>query len=52
MAPIGWDRLGTRPKRERLHDESEPLSDGLLLALFLVLFWQKQAQDASRRANS
>ncbi|MFJ8650057.1 hypothetical protein ACIRNI_28570 [Streptomyces sp. NPDC093546] len=43
---IFYDRLGSRPIRVRLHGEGEPLSDELLLVLFLVLFWQKQAWDA------
>ncbi|MET9969048.1 hypothetical protein ABZZ80_24745 [Streptomyces sp. NPDC006356] len=42
---IFYDRLGSRPIRVRLHDEGEPLSEDLLLVLFLVLFWQKQARD-------
>ncbi|MEU3982993.1 hypothetical protein AB0F77_23400 [Streptomyces sp. NPDC026672] len=49
---ISYDRLGTRPIRARLRDETEPLSDDLVLALFLVLFWQRQSWDASQRANS
>ncbi|MGI5423167.1 hypothetical protein [Streptomyces sp. CA-179760] len=49
---IFYDRLGTRPIRVQLHEESQPLSDGLLLALFLVLFWQKQSWDAAQRARS
>ncbi|MEU6238992.1 hypothetical protein [Kitasatospora sp. NPDC047058] len=43
---IFYDRLGSRPIRVRLHGEDDSLSDELLLALFLVLFWQKQAWDA------
>jgi hypothetical protein len=44
---IFYDRLGSRPIRVRLHGEGETLSDDLLLALFLVLYWQKQAWAAS-----
>ncbi|MFD8544533.1 hypothetical protein [Streptomyces sp. NPDC059649] len=43
---IFYDRGGSRPIRVRLYGEGESLSDDLLLALFLVLFWQKQAWDA------
>jgi hypothetical protein len=49
---ISYDRLGSRPIRVRLHDESERLSDDLVLALFLVLFWQQQAWEAAQRASS
>lgn len=45
---IFYDQLGSRPIRVRLHDESERLSDDLVLALFLVLLWQKQAWDAGQ----
>ncbi|MGQ4366245.1 hypothetical protein [Streptomyces sp. SAS_272] len=48
---IFYDRLGSRPIRVRLHDGSLSMSDDLVLALFLVLFWQRQAWEASRRAN-
>ncbi|HET6353614.1 hypothetical protein [Streptomyces sp.] len=49
---IFYDRLGTRPIRVRLHDESDSLSDDLVLVLFLVLFWQQQAWEAYQRAKS
>lgn len=48
---IFYDRLGSRPIRVRLHGEGESLTDDLLLALFLVLFWQKQAWDAYNQAR-
>ncbi|RST16537.1 hypothetical protein E2C00_17085 [Streptomyces sp. WAC05374] len=48
---IFYDRLGSRPIRLRLDGEGESLSDDLLLALFLVLFWQKQNQDAAAQAR-
>lgn len=48
---IFYDRLGGRPIRVRLHDERRSLSDDLVLALFLVLFWQQQAWEAARRAD-
>ena len=48
---IVYDRLGSRPICVRLHDEGESLSDDLLLVLFLVLFWQRQAWDAYNQAN-
>ncbi|MFF5790201.1 hypothetical protein ACFY8P_35165 [Streptomyces sp. NPDC012693] len=43
---ISYDRLGSRPVRVRQPGEGESLSDDLLLALFLVLFWQQQTWDA------
>ncbi|MEV3987664.1 hypothetical protein AB0J57_02020 [Streptomyces sp. NPDC049837] len=49
---ISYDRGGSRPIRARLHGEGESLPDDLLLALFLVLFWQKQSWEASARARS
>ncbi|MBN0049101.1 hypothetical protein JS756_34485 [Streptomyces actuosus] len=49
---IFYDRLGTRPIRVRLDGESRSLPDDLVLALFLVLFWQQQAWEASRRDRS
>ncbi|MFC9131839.1 hypothetical protein ACFT4A_34090 [Streptomyces sp. NPDC057099] len=49
---IFYDRLGTRPIRVQLQDEGQPLSDGLLLALFLVLFWQKQSWESAQRSRS
>lgn len=48
---IFYDRLGSRPIRVRLHGEGESLSDDLLLALFLVLFWQQQTWDAYYQAK-
>lgn len=48
---IFYDRGGSRPFRVRLHGGDEWLSDDLLLALFLVLFWQKQAWDAYYQAK-
>lgn len=50
---IFYDRLGTRPNRVRLPGEGELLSDDLLLALFLVLYWQEEQerQTAARRGG-
>ncbi|MFF5131066.1 hypothetical protein ACFY41_29600 [Streptomyces syringium] len=48
---IFYDRCGSRPIRVRLHGEGESLSEDLLLALFLVLFWQKQTWDAYNQAK-
>lgn len=48
---IFYDRRGSRPLRVRLHGEGESLSDDLLLALFLVLFWQQQTWDAYDQAK-
>ncbi|MFJ8719659.1 hypothetical protein ACIRD9_42075 [Streptomyces violaceus] len=47
---VFYDRLGSRPIRVQ-HDNGQPLSDGLVLALFLVLFRQKQSWDADQRAR-
>jgi hypothetical protein len=41
---ISYDRLGSRPSRVRLHGEDGALSDDLLLALFLVLYWQQEQE--------
>ncbi|MGA4862217.1 hypothetical protein ACPB9J_06240 [Streptomyces lavendulocolor] len=49
---IFYDRGGSRPIRLHLDGEGESLPDDLLLALFLVLFWQKQSWEASARARS
>lgn len=46
---ILYDRRGSRPISVRPHGEA--LSDDLLLALFLVLFWQQQTWDAQCQAR-
>lgn len=43
---ILYDRGGSDPDRARLEGSDGSLPDELLLVLFLVLFWQKQAWDA------
>lgn len=48
---IFYDQGGSRPASAQLQGEDESLSDDLLLALFLVLFWQQQAWDAYYQAN-
>ncbi|MEW2079648.1 hypothetical protein AB0941_39965 [Streptomyces sp. NPDC013433] len=47
---ILYDRGGSQPVRVRQPGD-EPLSDELLLVLFLVLFWQQQAWDAYYQAS-
>ncbi|MFJ7073390.1 hypothetical protein [Streptomyces sp. NPDC098781] len=48
---VFYDKLGSRPIRVRLHDDSQRLSDDLVLVLYLVLFWQKQAWEAAEQAR-
>ncbi|MFF0094719.1 hypothetical protein ACFYSF_32850 [Streptomyces canus] len=48
---ILYDRGGSQPAHAQLEGADNALPDELLLVLFLVLFWQKQAWDAYYQAN-
>jgi hypothetical protein len=45
---IFYDRMGNRPIRVHLPDEYRPQWDGLLLALFLMLYQQMRADQEAR----
>ncbi|GLW96852.1 FHA domain-containing protein [Microtetraspora sp. NBRC 16547] len=47
--PISYDRRGSRPRHVRLPDGYQALPDGLLLALFLVLYLQTERENDRRR---
>ncbi|MFJ2925643.1 hypothetical protein ACIPIU_11600 [Streptomyces massasporeus] len=48
---IFYDRGNWNPVGAQLQSTDESLSDELLLVLFLVVFWQKQAWDAYYQAH-